>query len=160
MCHGKVFEQSSGFRCFPFTSKDFSQVIRKFHRYWKEGMGYNETQIPYNLEETEEGYLIIVPLPGRSKEDINVSLIGNSLNIKAAKPKEVKEEKRTENKSKGRLDSFLRNSFTFIDVDMDIVLPADADLDSIKSAIVNGVLKIKLGKKPSKHIDINSEGNN
>ena len=93
------------------------------------------------------------------KEDVNVSLIGNSLNIKAAEPK-TDEKETSEDKTKEYRHPFLKYFFTFIDVDMDIPLPADADLDSIKSIMSNGVLKIKFGKKPSRNIDINTEGNN
>ena len=42
---------------------------------------------------------------------------------------------------------------------MDIPLPADADENSITSKMANGLLRIRVGKKPAKPIDIN-EGNN
>ncbi|KKM71779.1 hypothetical protein LCGC14_1427250, partial [marine sediment metagenome] len=48
-----------------------------------------------------------------------------------------------------------RHGFTFIDVNMDIALPADADTDTIVSKMANGLLKITFGKKPAKKIDVN-----
>ena len=157
MCHGTGSEHHFGHGCFPFAGKDFPHMMKRIGRHIHECMGRFGSWVPYNLEKLENGYLIVVPLPGRTKEDINVSLIGNSLNIKAAKPKTSEETK--DDKEKPGIP-FFRHGFSFMDVDMDIVLPADADLDSIKSIMSNGVLKIKLGKKPSRNIDINTEGNN
>ena len=159
MCHGKGSEHHFGHGCFPFAGKDFPHMMKRIGRHIHECMGRFGSWVPYNLEKLETGYLIVVPLPGRTKEDVNVSLIGNSLNIKAAKPK-TDEKETSEEKTKEHRHPFLKYFFTFIDVDMDIVLPADADLDSIKSIMSNGVLKIKLGKKPSRNIDVNNEGNN
>ena len=42
---------------------------------------------------------------------------------------------------------------------MDIPLPGDANEDDIKSAISNGVLKIRIGKKPPTKINVESENN-
>ncbi len=44
------------------------------------------SHIPYNIEDLGDSYLITVPLAGRTKEDVIVSLINKHLNIKAAKP--------------------------------------------------------------------------
>jgi HSP20 family molecular chaperone IbpA len=43
---------------------------------------------------------------------------------------------------------------------MDIPLPADANEDSIVSKMANGLLRIRIGKKPAKPININEEGSN
>jgi len=135
----------------------FPHFMAKIARHVEECMGRIGSWVPYNIEDREDGYLITVPLPGRTKEEITVSLIGNSLNVKAAKPKTERE---TKDESEHRGPPFLRFFFTFIDVDMDIPLPANADLDSIKSVMANGLLKVKVGKKASKKIDINDAGSN
>ena len=88
--------------------------------------------------------------------DLN-ALIGNNLNIKASRPKTDGEPKEESDQPE---NPFLKFFFKFIDVDMDIPLPANADLDSIKSVMANGLLKVKVGKKPSKNIDINDAENN
>ncbi len=156
MCHVKGARHQHWCGPFPF-GQGFPHFMRKIARHVDECMGKFGSFVPYNIKDREDGYLITVPLPGRAKEDVTVSLIGNCLNIKASKPK-------TEGESKdesGQLKHpFLRFFFTFIDVDMDIPLPANADLDSIKSVMANGLLKVKVGKKPSKKIDINDAGNN
>jgi len=43
---------------------------------------------------------------------------------------------------------------------MDIPLPADADENTISSKLTNGLLRITIGKKLAKKIDINEEQNN
>lgn len=156
MCHTKGGKHQNWCGPGAFTH-GFPHFMGKIARHVEECMGKFGSMVPYNLEDREEGYLITVPLPGRTKEDVTVSLIGNSLNVKASKPKSEGE---TKEESAHARHPFLRFFFTFIDVDMDIPLPANADLDSIKSVMANGLLKVKVGKKPSKKIDINDAGNN
>ena len=155
MCNEKGHGPHMGHGCFPFGGKDINQMIHKFGRHMKDCMGRLGSWVPYNIHKEEDGYLITLPLPGRSKESVNVSLIGNCLNVKASKLKNTEDAKEETEKSGF---PFLRHLFSFIDVDMDINLPADADLDSIKSIMTNGLLRIKIGKKPSK--TINTEENN
>jgi HSP20 family molecular chaperone IbpA len=152
MCHtkGDKYQHWCGPGAF---AHGFPHFIGKIARHVEECMGKFGSWVPYNLEDREDGYLITVLLPGRTKEDVTVSLIGNSLNVKASKPK-------TEDVSGQQRLPFLRFFFTFIDVDMDIPLPANADVDSIKSVMANGLLKVKIGKKPSKKINVNDAGNN
>jgi len=157
MCNEKGHEPHIGYGFFPFGGKDMHQMMRKFNRHMKECFGRLGSWVPYHLHKAETEYLITVPLPGRTKEDLNVSLIGGCLNVKATKPKNAEKIKKDE-VTPGF--PFLRHFFSFIDVDMDIDLPADADLDSIKSIMTNGLLRIKMGKKPSKTINVDTEGNN
>ncbi len=112
--------------------------------------------VPYNMDDKGDHYLVSVPLAGRTKEEVKVSLINSTLNIKADKPKTSDDEadKKAENGTPFRV-----NYFKFVKVDMDIQLPADADKDSIKSLMQNGLLKIKVGKKPPTNIDISDENN-
>ena len=158
MCHGKGVGHQHGHGCgqMPFM-RGIPHMMKKFAHHMEECMGRVGSWIPYNLEKREDGYLVTVPLTGRTKEDVSVSLIGNSLNIKASKPKTDGEPKEESGQPE---NPFLRFFFKFVDVDMDIPLPVNADLDSIKSVMANGLLKVKVGKKPSKNIDINDAGNN
>jgi HSP20 family molecular chaperone IbpA len=151
MCHGKEFESHSWCGSFPFE-RFVPHMMRKVAHHMEESVGKAGSWIPYNLEQREDSYLITVPLPGRGKEDVSVTLIGNNLNIKASKPKVDDEAKE---KSKEPKNPFLRYFFTFVDVDMDIPLPQNADLESIKSVMANGLLRVKIGKKPSKTINVN-----
>jgi HSP20 family molecular chaperone IbpA len=121
--------------------------------------GFMGSHIPYNLEDLGETYLITVPLAGRTKQEVKVSLINKHLNIKAEKPKitereKVEEEPEEEGGSHEGFGPFFWKGFTFIEVNMDIALPADADTDTIVSKMANGLLKITFGKKPAKKIDV------
>ncbi len=139
--------------------RNFGQMMKKHgHGFIRHYEGW----VPYNLEVLEDSYEITVPLSGRSKEDVEVSLIGRSINITARKPKTTeKETKSTEDKSKSDMRSipFLRNLFTFVNVNMDIPLPADADENSIKSTMQNGLLRVKIWKKTPKDINIENTNN-
>ena len=158
MCHGKGVGYQHGHGCGPMPfMQGIPHMMKKFAHHMEGCMGRAGSWIPYNLERREDGYIITVPIPGRTKEDVSVSLIGNNLNIKASKPKTDGEPKEESGEPE---NPFLKFFFKFIDVDMDIPLPANADLDSIKSVMANGLLKVKVGKKPSKNIDINDAGNN
>ncbi len=140
----------------PKEMKMFGQMARKWMHAF---MGGYEGGVPYNLEDNGDHYLVSVPLAGRAKEDVKVSLINNTLNVKADKPKTGGEETdKKEAKSEGTIP-FRVNFFKFVKVDMDIQLPVDADKDTIKSLMQNGLLRIKVGKKPPTNIDI-SEVNN
>jgi len=142
--------------CFPFDP----QMMHKMKKMAKHFMrGFMGNQIPYNLEDLGDSYLITVPLAGRTKEDVKVSLLTNHLNIKAEKPKipereKLKEKPEEEGSANECCSPSFGRGFTFIDVNMDIPIPADTDTETIVSKMANGLLKITFGKKPAKKIDI------
>ncbi len=145
--------------CFPFSPEQMHKMKHMANHFMRGFMGGHGSHIPHNIEDLGENYLITVPLAGRTKEDVKVALINNHLNIKAAKPK-IPELENVEKKPEEKVSysnccspHFLKG-FTFIDVDMDIPLPIDADADSIVSKMANGLLKITVGKKPAKNINI------
>ena len=122
-----------------------------------------EGWIPYDIENNESNYLVKIPLPGFSKEDVKVSLISNNLNITAKRllvEKEKKEEDQTDNINCGV--HFTQNLINFLwnkDINLDIPLPSDVDSEKIISRMNNGLLKIKIEKLPLKKIDINTGDN-
>jgi len=142
--------------CFPFDPQ-MMHKMKKMARHFMRGFMGN--QIPYNLEDLGDSYLITVPLAGRTKEDVKVSLLTNHLNIKAEKPKipemeKLKDKPEDESSSNECCGPSFGRGFTFIDVNMDIPFPADTDTETILSKMSNGLLKITFGKKPAKKIDI------
>ena len=142
--------------CFPFDPR----MMHKMRRMAKHFMrGFMGNHIPYNLEDLGDSYLITVPLAGRIKEDVKVSLLNNYLNIKAEKPKipelaKIKEPPEEVNTPQECCGPAFWKGYSFIDVNMDIQLPADADTETLVSKMANGLLKISFGKKPAKKIDI------
>ncbi|MFX1303537.1 MAG: Hsp20/alpha crystallin family protein [Promethearchaeota archaeon] len=142
--------------CFQFGPRDVAKMKQMAHHFMRGFMG---SHIPYNVEDLGDSYLITVPLAGRTKEEVKVSLINKHLNIKAEKPKipemeTVKEKPDEEKAPHGFGFPPFWKGFTFIDVNMDIPLPVDADTDTLVSKMANGLLKVTFGKKPAKKIDI------
>ncbi|MFX1418670.1 MAG: Hsp20/alpha crystallin family protein [Promethearchaeota archaeon] len=156
MCDEK-HHGSKGFTgCFQFGPHDIAKM-KKMARHFMHG--FMGRQIPFNVEDLGESYLITVPLAGRTKEEVKVSLINKHLNIKAEKPKiperdHLKENPEEETSAQDWCMPFFRKGFSFIEVDMDIPLPPDADTETLVSKMSNGLLKITMGKKPAKKIDI------
>jgi len=142
--------------CMPFNPKDIAKMKRMAHQFMGNFMG---NYIHHNIEDLENEYLITVPLPGRTKEDVSVSLINKHLNIKAKKPK-VPEHEKVKQEPEQKEFPFMFKGYTFVEVNMDVPLPADADENKISSRMTNGLLRVIIGKKPAKPIDITDEPNN
>ncbi|MFX1236138.1 MAG: Hsp20/alpha crystallin family protein [Promethearchaeota archaeon] len=155
--HGKGFHPGmmADF-CGSFSNKDMKHFGQMAHRFMRGFSKVCEGWVPYNLEDKGDNYLIQVPLAGRKKEDIKVSLINDTLNVSAGKPKtpEDAEEKKEEEQL------FKRKFFSFVDVNLDIPLPPDANKDDIKSMMQNGLLKVKIGKKPPTNINVGDDPGN
>ncbi len=157
----KMFLHQAGNCCDPKAmGGNIPNMMKMFKHHAGNFMRHQGNFIPYNLEKRDDGYLITVPLSGRTKGDVKVSLYNKTINIKAEKPK-VEEEKKEEAEGDKNLHgaSFFRNFFNFIKVDLNIPLPPDADEDDIKSVMANGLLKIKVGKKPARTINVDDENN-
>lgn len=142
--------------CFPFNPQQMHKMKKMAMHFMRGFMG---NQIPYNVEDLGDSYLITVPLAGRTKEEVKVSLINKNLNIKSEKPKipekeDVEETPKEEETPHECCGPSFRKGFTFIDVDMDIPIPDDADTDTIVSKMSNGLLRVTFRKKPAKKIDI------
>ena len=156
MCNEKYHGPKGFAGCFQFGPHDVAKMKRMAKHFMHGFMGKH---IPFNVEDLGDSYLITVPLAGRTKEEVKVSLINNHLNIKAEKPKipereNLKEKPEEEKSAQDWCMPFFRKGFTFIDVNMDIPLPIDADADTLVSKMSNGLLKITMGKKPAKKIEI------
>ncbi len=152
--HGHGFKGFAG--CFNFSPQDIAKMKHMAKHFMH---GFLGSHIPFNVEELGDSYLITVPLAGRTKEDVKVSLINKHINIKADKPKipeidHLKEEPIEKESTQDFCPPFFRKGFTFVDVDMDIPLPIDADTETLVSKMAYGLLKITMSKKPAKNIDI------
>jgi len=142
--------------CCSFGPQDVAKMKHMAKHFMRGFMG---SLIPYNLEDLGDSYLITVPLVGRTKEDVKVSLLNKHLNIKAEKPKisereTIKETTEEEKSAQEWCIPFFWKGFTFIDVNMDISLPVDANTDTLTSKMANGLLKITMEKKPAENINI------
>jgi HSP20 family molecular chaperone IbpA len=145
---------------FCFSPKDVARMKNVAGQFIKGFMHQMGSYIPYNIDDLGTEYLIIVPLPGRTKEDVKVSLINKNINVEAKKPKISEKEEKDVKEKEEECCGFPTRGFRFIDVNMDIPLPVDADENSVSSKMGNGLLKIQVTKKPAKNININEEENN
>jgi len=156
MCEDNNFGPRMMHGCIPINPRDIAKMKRMAHQFMGDFMG---GYIYHNIEDLGSVYLITVPLPGRTKEDVKVSLINKHLNVTASKPKVPEHEKSKEKFEKQGIH-FAFRGFTFTEVNMDVPLPADADENTISSKLTNGLLRITIGKKLAKKIDIKEEQNN
>ncbi len=152
----------SHFRCSPHDIAGLKGMISKGMKY---GMKIFEGWVPHDIQEHENEYLITIPLPGLTKDDVKVSIVGRNLNVTAKRTKSDEKESVSDEskKSYGVYGApFFMDFFSWMskkDIDLDIPLQADADENLVKPKMANGLLEIKIGKKPAKNIDINTEGN-
>jgi HSP20 family molecular chaperone IbpA len=142
--------------CFTLTPEQIHKMKHMAKHFMR---GFLGRHIPYNVEDLGDSYLVTVPLAGRTKEEVKVSLINKQLNIKAEKPKipekeNVKEQEKESDPHNEWCGPMFWKGFTFINVNIDIPLPADANTDTIVSKMANGLLKVTFGKTPPKKIDV------
>ena len=98
--------------------------------------------ITVDIRENSDSYLIEAELPGFSEQDIDVKVEDRTLSISAAR--EQKEEQKQNEKD----DQYLvkeRRSETY---SRSFSLPEDVDVEKIDGNYKNGILTLKLVKKP------------
>ncbi len=96
-----------------------------------------EPDIRLDLKETEKAYLVHAEIPGVKKEDIEVSIDGNLVTIRA----EVKREKEEKGETMLRTERYygaMTRSFT---------LATDVDEKAASAKYTDGVLELTLPKK-------------
>ncbi len=164
MCYG--YERNVHYRggAMPFFSLGMSSMFKDLLNHMKDHIKDIERWIPYYIEEYNENYMLIIPLPGFAKEDIQINLIGNTINIKAKKKESVVEKNKIPEQKGNKFpgNQFIKAIFTNLwekGINMDIPLPSDINKSEIKSKMENGLLKIKLGKKEPEKINIDIENN-
>jgi HSP20 family protein len=110
--------------------------------------GVPDIQIKIDVKEDEQTYTVHADIPGAKKEDIHVSLDGNLVSISA----EVKQEKEVK---KG--EKVLRSERYYGKVERKFSLENEVDESKANAKYADGVLELKLPKKPvqsSKRIQV------
>ena len=95
-------------------------------------------QIKIDVTETDKAYTVQAEVPGVSKEDIQVSVDGNIVTLRA----EVKQQD-----SSDRDEKVLRSERYFGAVSRSFQLQSDVDQEQSKAKYSNGVLTLTLPKK-------------
>ncbi len=110
---------------------------------WDTGNGF----FPLDLYETDEDVVVRASLPGAKPEDVQISVTGETLTIKA--------ETREEHEEKS--PDFHRQERYYGSMQRALTLPVRIDADKAEAEFENGVLTLRLPKAPevrSKTIEI------
>ncbi len=89
--------------------------------------------IPANIYEDENAFVIELAAPGYSKESFNISIEEQTLRVSS----EVKEHEINDEK-------FLRKEFELRGVSKNFALPKTVDVENISALYNNGILSVKL----------------
>jgi len=91
---------------------------------------------PVDVEETAEGYLFRVDLPGMTQKDVKVSLVGDTLSLRGERKRESQSKQGNVHRTERVFGTFER-SFT---------LPSPVRADQVKASYRDGVLEIHVPK--------------
>ena len=122
----------------PFADTGIDELFRGFFRpvrFEKAG----PATIRMDVTEQDNAYLVKAEIPGVAKEDIQVSIEGNQVTIGA----EVKHEKDVKNGER-----VLRSERYYGSTYRAFTLPVEVDEATSNAKYENGVLELKLAKKP------------
>ncbi len=106
---------------------------------WVKNLYKKVTATPaINVIETDSEYDMEMAVPGLTKEDLNVQVDENCLNISM--------EKKTETEDKNEKKNYLRREFSTQQFFRSFELPENVEKEKITAKVENGVLKIALPK--------------
>ena len=99
---------------------------------WGEGA----VEMPLDVHQTDKEYVVKATLPGARPEDVDVSVVGETLTIKATvqEEKDVKEE------------DYLLRERRYASFARTITLPTEVQADKVEATLENGILTLKLPK--------------
>ena len=98
--------------------------------YWNVLGGWDANKM--NILETSEEYIIYLRATGLKKEDIKLSIIGDTLTVKSEKEEDSAK--------------YLRHEFWDDILNLNLSLPAGIDTENPEATLENGILKVTLKK--------------
>ena len=96
-----------------------------------------EQSLALDVYETDENLVVEASMPGTKPEEVDISVVGNTLTIKAER------EEQREKKEEGRYYFRERRYGAF---QRSVGLPVDVDADKAEATFEDGVLKLSLPK--------------
>ena len=124
----------------PFADAGFDDVFRGFFRPVRSNERNAPAPVKIDVTENEKGYVVLAEIPGVSKDEIQVAIEGNQVTIAA-------EVKRNNDVKDG--ERVLRTERYYGSVYRSFQLPSDLDESNSEARYDNGVLELKLAKKPA-----------
>jgi HSP20 family protein len=94
---------------------------------------------PIDVYQTEKEYVVKASLPGVKSEDVDISVLGDTLTIKA----EMKDNTNVKE------DSYLLRESRVASLSRSLTLPSDIQADKIEASLENGILTLTLLKSES-----------
>lgn len=110
---------------------------REMRRWWGEGHGW-EFVPAFDVKETKEAIVFRADLPGIRESDLDITVSGNRLIISGKREEERHEQGETWYCSERTAGNFTR-TFT---------LPEGVDLDAVQAELHDGVLTMRVPKRP------------
>lgn len=121
-----------------FALDPIEDMFRGLARPWGTGIAARAPQIKIDVNEADANYVVKAEVPGVRKEDIQVSLEGSTVTLRA----EVKQEDREAHGEK-----LLRSERYYGAVARSFQLPQEVDPGQAKAKYDNGMLTLTLPKK-------------
>lgn len=125
----------------PGFNDSFETAVRRFFSPVMLDADVPALKMRLDVSEKDDAYTIKADIPGVKKEDINVRIDGNVIQIDA----ESKQEKET----KGNGDKVLRSERYYGTVSRTLSLAQDVDDGKAQATYADGVLTLQLPKKAS-----------
>lgn len=92
----------------------------------------------FDAKETKDAYVLKADLPGMTEENVELSLTGNHLTISGQRREEQRKEDDKLHTYECSFGAFTRS----------LALPQGVDLDHVEAELKNGVLSVRVPKKP------------
>lgn len=110
------------------------EMERAFERFFDNPWSLDEFEPALDLEDHDDHYTLRVDVPGLNKEDLSVTLEGNSLVVEGERKEEHKRRRRVSEVYYGHIYRA-------------VTLPEDAKLDGIKTKLRRGVLEVTVPRE-------------
>jgi HSP20 family protein len=92
-----------------------------------------------DIEEDNDNYFVKAEIPGIKKEDVKISVRGNTLSVSGERKQESETKEKTFHRIERSYGRFMRT----------ITLPSDVDPNKVKATYKDGILTISLPKPES-----------
>lgn len=135
----------------PFTAMQ-QQMNRMFSDFWSDwpgtSLGTNAASFMPQIETSETGKTVNVTaeLPGMSKDDVKIVLSPDAQHLT------LSGEKRFEQESKDEERNYYHLERSYGSFHRTVALPCPVDPERIKAKFKDGVLSVKLDKKPTESV--------
>jgi HSP20 family protein len=131
-------------KAFERFRRDFEHVLRPYERALGRelpSLSEMETHIPYvDLEDKGDKFVLSAEAPGFKKDEIDINICGNSVEITGSKEETVDEKKKSYVRKERMSESFYRT----------LTLPEEVKYEEVSADLKDGVLEITLPKKNPK----------